>query len=260
MRFEMPFRKNSEPASAKEERRVPGSIPVKPEPLAESGASGVNEKDSFTGYKLMDGTLIDEHTELDQFDAARGFIRVDGSVGQDAASKTPERENAVEAQDSLEADLIRQQALKMPEGLQEKELLAVLEQKTKEFAEYFDQKWKGKMFESNFEKYVDFECLAKLQGRTAAARVNKMRLEKIAKVEIEQMRGDLLTEQGKLLEELNRTPVEEVEIRRDIQVRIRELGNLLKPENEKKLRAWWDQQTQVPFGDISGDGSDWSKV
>ena len=108
MRFEMPFRKNSEPASAKEERRVPGSIPVKPEPLAESEASGVNEKDSFTGYKLMDGTLIDEHTELDQFDAARGFIRVDGSVGQVVVSKTPERENAAEAQDSLEADLIRQ--------------------------------------------------------------------------------------------------------------------------------------------------------
>lgn len=278
MRFEMPFRRKSEPTMP--ERRMPSRASVTPDGLGGEGIpiDASSKPVQFKGYTTIDGAVIDGRTEVEQFNAARGFNRIDGSVGQAAVPKTPGGEMVPEVPDNSEADLVRQQALKMPEGLQGEELLVVLEQKTREFTAYFDQKWKGKKFENNPERDADLDCLAKLQGRAAAARVKKMRLEKITNVEMGQIRADIEMEQRKLLQRFSDIPSTEEEYRRNITMSIRELGHLLKSGTEAELRAWSDSRMRefIPlaqsrderevteFGQTSTDSvldsdSDWSK-
>lgn len=246
-------------------------MPIRPaiESSIEEGDNRTARDRMFAEHKY---TTIDGINHGELFDLNRNFIPVDGTANRVSAFKTPAKEAVPEAQDNREAELARQQALKIPEGLQGKDLLTALEVKRDEFASYFDTKWNGKIFEDNPEKDADFDCLAMLQGRAAAARVKvkygeeiQMRLEKIAQAEIAQIRANLQTEQRKLLEELNRTSADDSNIRRDIHASIRKLGDLLKPENEKKLRAWWDERAQSPSvgreqtssGNNSSDDSNW---
>ncbi len=239
------------------ERRMPSRAPVTPDGLGGEGIpiDASSKPVQFKGYMTIDGAVIDGRTEVEQFNAARGFNRIDGSVGQAAVPKTPGGEMVPEVPDNSEADSVRQQALKMPEGLQGEELLVVLEQKTREFTAYFDQKWKGKMSENNPERDADLDCLAKLQGRAAAARVKKMRLEKITNVEIGQIRADIEMEQRKLLQRFSDIPSTEEEYRRNITMSIRELGHLLKSGTEAELRAWSDSRMRefIPLAQSRGE-------
>lgn len=87
-----------------------------------------------------------------------------------------------------------------------------------------------------------------------------MRLEKIERVENEQIEKDLQAEQGKLLEELKRTPVAEVETRRDITARILRIGTALRSSDKQQRQDLWDKGSEGFLADISGNDSDQSKV
>lgn len=208
--------------TSKKEVRMPALKPVNPENVpAEFRAGGVvpstetDQSKQFTGYRTLDGELIDARTEIDRFNAARGFSPVEGASNISVIPETPQQEvvvpvKTVEAVESVdtEADLIRQRALEMLEGLEGEALAVALEAKRDEFKRYFEEKWKGKMWESNPEKDADLECLVVLQGRAVGARrkaevsgTNRMVLEKIEKVELEQIRADVELAQQKLKEQ-----------------------------------------------------------
>ena len=210
------------PQIPKEEVRIPTSKLVRPGNVpAEFRAGGVvpstetDQSKQFTGYRTLDGELIDARTEIDRFNAARGFSPVEGASNISVIPETPQQEvvvpvKTVEAVESVdtEADLIRQRALEMLEGLEGEALAVALEAKRDEFKRYFEEKWKGKMWESNPEKDADLECLVVLQGRAVGARrkaevsgTNRMVLEKIEKVELEQIRADVELAQQKLKEQ-----------------------------------------------------------
>lgn len=154
----------------------------------------------------------------------------------------------------------------MPKGLEGEALAVALEAKRDEFKRYFEEKWKGKMWESNPEKDADLECLGALQGRAAGARrkaeasgTNRVVLEKIEKTELAQMHADVLSAQQSLLAELSRTPVAETDTRRQIQSDMKELRTLLKSGTEQDLRKWRDAHAQPlsPVGE--DDESEWSR-
>jgi len=263
----------------KKEVRMPASKPVRPENVPAEFRSGVvpstgtDQSKKFTGYETLDGELIDGKTEIDRFNEAHGFSPVDGAPYQSLASKTPQQEavvpvktvETVESADT-EAGLIRQQALEMPEGLEGEALAVALEAKRDEFKRYFEEKWKGKMWESNPEKDADLDCLAALQGRAVGARrvaeangTNRVVLEKIEKTELAQIQADALSTQQSLLAELSRTPVAETDIRRRIQSDMKQLRMLLKSGTEQDLRKWRDAHSQPlsPVGE--DDESEWTR-
>lgn len=261
------FEKSQAP---KKEVRMPASKPVRPENVPAEFRSGVvpstgtDQPKKFTGYETLDGELIDGKTEIDRFNAARGFSPVNDVSNRPTTSETPRQEGVVSAK--VEADLIRQQALEMPKGLEGEALAVALEAKRDEFKRYFEEKWKGKMWESNPEKDADLECLGALQGRAAGARrkaeasgTNRVVLEKIEKTELAQMHADVLSAQQSLLAELSRTPVAETDTRRQIQSDMKELRTLLKSGTEQDLRKWRDAHAQPlsPVGE--DDESEWSR-
>lgn len=229
--------------TSKKEVRMPALKPVNPENVpAEFRAGGVapstgtDQSKQFTGYETLDGELIDGKTEIDRFNAARGFGPVEGASNTSVIPETPQQEatvstEAVEFVDGADAGLIRQQALEIPKGLEGEALAVALEAKRDEFKRYFEEKWKGKMWESNPEKDADLECLAVLQGRAAGARRGAAIREGIAQAEGEQTRADILSVQQAFLAELNKTPVAEAATRRQISSEIARLGALLKSEH-----------------------------
>lgn len=239
--------------TSKKEVRMPALKPVKPESVpAEFHAGGVapstgaDQSKRFTGYRTLDGELIDGRTEIDRFNEAHGFGPVDGAPYQSSASKTLQQEavvpvktvETVESVDNTEPRLIREQALEMPEGLEGEALAVALEAKRDEFREYFEAKWKGSMYEPNPKKDADLKCLAALQGRAAGARrkaesseKSRMIMEKVAQAEGARIREDILSVQRAFLAELNQTPVAEAATRRQISSEIARLGALLKSEH-----------------------------
>jgi hypothetical protein len=229
--------------TSKKEVRMPALKPVNPENVpAEFRAGGVvpstgtDQLKQFTGYETLDGELIDGKTEIDRFNAARGFGPVEGASNTSVIPETPQQEatvstEAVEFVDGADAGLIRQQALEIPKGLEGEALAVALEAKRDEFKRYFEEKWKGKMWKSNPEKDADLECLAVLQGRAAGARRGAAIRESIAQAEGEQTRADILSVQQAFLAELNKTPVAEAATRRQISSEIARLGALLKSEH-----------------------------
>jgi hypothetical protein len=229
--------------TSKKEVRMPALKPVNPENVpAEFRAGGVvpstgtDQSKQFTGYETLDGELIDGKTEIDRFNAARGFGPVEGASNTSVIPETPQQEatvstEAVEFVDGADAGLIRQQALEIPKGLEGEALAVALEAKRDEFKRYFEEKWKGKMWKSNPEKDADLECLAVLQGRAAGARRGAAIRESIAQAEGEQTRADILSVQQAFLAELNKTPVAEAATRRQISSEIARLGALLKSEH-----------------------------
>ena len=268
------------PQQPKKEVRMPASNPVRPENVPaefRSGgvvpSTGTDQPEKFTGYETLDGEPTDEQTEIRRFNETRGFSPVDGAPYQSLASKTAEREavvpvktvETVESADT-EAGLIRQRALEMLEGLEGEALAVALEAKRDEFKRYFEEKWKGKMWESNPEKDADLDCLAALQGRAVGARrvaeangTNRVVLEKIEKTELAQIQADALSTQQSLLAELSRTPVAETDIRRRIQSDMKQLRKLLKSGTEQDLRKWRDARSQPlsPVGE--DDESEWTR-
>ena len=268
------------PQIPKEEVRIPTSKLVRPEDVpAEFRAGGVvpstetDQSKQFTGYRTLDGELIDARTEIDRFNAARGFSPVEGASNISVIPETPQQEvvvpvKTVEAVESVdtEADLIRQRALEMPEGLEGEALAVALEAKRDEFKRYFEKKWDKKMWESNPEKDADLDCLAVLQGRAVGARrkteasgTNRVVLEKIEKTELAQIQADALSTQQSLLAELSRTPVAETDTRRRIQSDMKQLRKLLKSGTEQDLRKWRDARSQPlsPVGE--DDESEWTR-
>lgn len=267
--------------TSKKEVRMPASKPVKPESVpAEFHAGGVapstgaDQSKRFTGYRTLDGELIDGRTEIDRFNEAHGFGPVDGAPYQSSASKTLQQEavvpvktvETVESVDNTEPRLIREQALEMPEGLEGEALAVALEAKRDEFKRYFEKKWDKKMWESNPEKDADLDCLAVLQGRAVGARrkteasgTNRVVLEKIEKTELAQIQADALSTQQSLLAELSRTPVAETDTRRRIQSDMKQLRKLLKSGTEQDLRKWRDARSQPlsPVGE--DDESEWTR-
>ncbi len=267
--------------TSKKEVRMPALKPVKPESVpAEFHAGGVapstgaDQSKRFTGYRTLDGELIDGKTEIDRFNEAHGFGPVDGAPYQSSASKTLQQEavvpvktvETVESVDNTEPRLIREQALEMPEGLEGEALAVALEAKRDEFKRYFEEKWDKKMWESNPEKDADLDCLAVLQGRAAGARrkteasgTNRVVLEKIEKTELAQIQADALSTQQSLLAELSRTPVAETDTRRRIQSDMKQLRKLLKSGTEQDLRKWRDARSQPlsPVGE--DDESEWTR-
>ena len=240
------------PQIPKEEVRIPTSKLVRPGNVpAEFRAGGVvpstetDQSKQFTGYRTLDGELIDARTEIDRFNAARGFSPVEGASNISVIPETPQQEvvvpvKTVEAVESVdtEAGLIRQQALEIPKGLEGEALAVALEAKRDEFKRYFEKKWDKKMWESNSEKDADLECLAVLQGRAAGARrkaesseKSRMIMEKVAQAEGARIREDILSVQRAFLAELNQTPVAEAATRRQISSEIARLGALLKSEH-----------------------------
>ena len=225
----------------------------------------------FEGYTTLDGESVGEQAEIRRFNEARGFVPVENLSSQVLVPRIPAKEAEAPVQDS-EGVLVRQQALEMPQGVEGQELVLALEAKQNEFKRYFEEKWKGKMWESSTEKDADLECLATLQGRVAGARRrgesserSRIILGKIGETQHEQMRTDVVSTQEKLLGKLNETPLAEADTRRGIQEDIRELGALLKPENKEALRVWWDAHSQLGSfpGTSSSKGedgkSDWSR-
>lgn len=267
--------------TSKKEVRMPALKPVKPESVpAEFHAGGVapstgaDQSKRFTGYRTLDGELIDGRTEIDRFNEAHGFGPVDGAPYQSSASKTLQQEavvpvktvETVESVDNTEPRLIREQALEMPEGLEGEALAVALEAKRDEFKRYFEKKWDKKMWESNPEKDADLDCLAVLQGRAVGARrkteasgTNRVVLEKIEKTELAQIQADALSTQQSLLAELSRTPVAETDTRRRIQSDMKQLRKLLKSGTEQDLRKWRDARSQPlsPVGE--DDESEWTR-
>ena len=243
----MPFFRRSE------KKEMPGttSVPSAPESV------------SFEGYTTLDGERISAKTEIKAFNRAHGFSPVNDSPIQIPTSK--ESGPKTVSVEPSEASAVRQQALEMPGDMSGEELVVALEAKQNEFKKYFEEKWKGKMFEENAERDADLECLARLQGRVIAERMKigsgekrpdfpesqpaetiSPALERIVSTELEQMRTDVVSTQEKLLTELNGTPPTETDARRKIHKEIQRLGVLLKPENEQDLRAWWDTQSELP--------------
>jgi hypothetical protein len=229
--------------TSKKEVRMPALKPVNPENVpAEFRAGGVvpstgtDQLKQFTGYETLDGELIDGKTEIDRFNAARGFGPVEGASNTSVIPETPQQEatvstEAVEFVDGADAGLIRQQALEIPKGLEGEALAVALEAKRDEFKGYFEKRWARKMWKSNPEKDADLECLAVLQGRAAGARRGAAIRESIAQAEGEQTRADILSVQQAFLAELNKTPVAEAATRRQISSEIARLGALLKSEH-----------------------------
>lgn len=226
----------------KKEVRMPASKPVRPENVPAEFRSGVvpstgtDQSKKFTGYETLDGELIDGKTEIDRFNAARGFGPVEGASNTSVIPETPQQEatvstEAVEFVDGADAGLIRQQALEIPKGLEGEALAVALEAKRDEFKRYFEEKWDKKMWELNPEKDADLECLAVLQGRATGARRGAAIRESIAQAEGEQTRADILSVQQAFLAELNQTPVAEAATRRQISSEIARLGALLKSEH-----------------------------
>ncbi len=272
----MPFKK-----PRTEEVRMSARASVDPKDLVDAlaGVEVPSEtKDipiPFTGYKTISGEPIDKGTEIRIFNRAQRFDTVDGSTSHIAVPKKTGKEMAtkLEMLDAA-AGMIRQQALEIPEGLEGEALLQALETKLADFTTHFDAKWKGKMFgNEDPEKEADLECLAKLQGRVSreqaqiqrhnfVLRRTQDRVEDVARidqVELEQMRADLISAQGKLLEELNTTPISEVDDRHQIHEQMRRLGKLLKSGNEQSLRTWWDEHAVPSEEMISGEESEFSK-
>jgi len=222
------------------------------------------EVPGFTGYTDLDGaSLPSEQAAMHQFNQVRGFVSVNEQSGdQEESPRSPEiqKVDSVPSSDT-DAAQVRQRALELPKGLSEDALHETLKIKLAEFATYFDQKWKGRdLFqERNSEKDADLECLATLQGRIAACRVRIQKasarseqegvrqeeLARIAHVELEQIRGDVLSEQGKLLAEWNGAPTTAIYQRRRLYNKMRQLSGLLKPENEQALRDWWNEGAYV---------------
>jgi hypothetical protein len=235
------------------------------------------EMPGFTGYTDLDGKLSTGSVQeaQRQFEALRGFssVKEEEPVVQKAASqKSPETQKVEPIVLDEDTILAQQKALEMPRDLSEEMLLQALEAKLEEFKVYFDQKWKGQnLFQTHAAKDADLECLATLQGRITAQRrttrnvvahteqekKRQEELERIAQVELAQIRGDVLLAQGKLLAEWNGAPITAVYQRRRIYNQMKRLGSLLKPENELALRAWWNEGAYISedfFSENDKDG------
>lgn len=248
-------------------------IPVRPS-IVPVIAEGDNRTTRERIVPKHEYTTMDRRNLRVLFDSSYSFATEDNRASYKQGFGTPAQEVVPEAQENREAESAREQALEIPKGLEGEELLRALETKLANFTAYFDTKWKGRTFgNKNLEKEADLDCLAALQGRVSGERARIQRhnftlrrtqeraedVARINQVELEQMRADLVSAQGKLLEELRTTPMSEGDTRRQIHERMRILGKLLKPENEQSLRTWWNDRA-APSGEmISGADSGFSK-
>ncbi|MBP7811256.1 MAG: hypothetical protein KA054_00210 [Candidatus Moranbacteria bacterium] len=267
----------------KKEERMPAARVVVPEEVPKKIAGGAlsaegSKEEGFGGYATLDGELIDGRTEMRRFEDARGFSLVDDASSRPTTPETSQQEVIVSAKvATTEIDLTRQRALEMPDGLEGEALAAALEAKRDEFKKYFEEKWKGRMWESNPAKDADLDCLIALQGRAAGARqrvessgANRMVLKKITEAEAEeelaQIHADIVPALQRLLGELAQVPLDETERRRQIQAGMKDLRTLQKSGTEKDLREWRDahaRHSPSPVGEPDEydeyNESDWSK-